>query len=947
MEKCNKPYFLLLFALIFQYASAQSPLRNFSTEEYRAGTQNWSITQGKDDRMVFANNNGMLTFDGYHWSIKHIPNNTTARSLLYDNQGNRIYVGASGELGYYHTDRNTMREHYVSLVQQLPKEERNFTEIWRIHKWNGSIVFQGYHHIYVFTGDKYLRTIRSQQRIEVSAIINNKLVVVGKEYMEITDKNIHVSRISLPKEIQGSTIREVLPFAGGILLCTANKGLLIYKNRTFLPYSTGIDNILKSEQIFSAAIANGRLALGTVRKGLFVKDLKNGAIQHYSVENGLKNNTVLSVFFDHHNNLWLGLDNGIAFVDRSSASSPMLPANVSIGTGYASLLDGGKVYLGTNQGLYLASISSDYMIQGMPQAVSGIQGQVWCITKVADTILCGTDNGTFVVSGTSASKIEGPVGTWAICELKKRSGYLLGSDYTGMFVMKKSGNSYVFAGRVNDLQLVSSQLYEDKDGTIWVNHWQDGIYHIWLSSDVMSVQHLEHFGKNNGLPSDGGNTLSLVDGRIYIGATDGFHTYDRQKHQLRKENALSKLFGTHGESKKLHRTADGSIWAYNQSYLGIARNTEGTSQFSEYRTDSTSFRSLVPRLQMGLGAISNVSSRYTLFNSNDGFHLIDNSYRNSQEKNHLYIHSITGINDADSLLYSHTGGDKEEILIPHNQNSIRIDFVMAEYRGSDAVNYSCYLEGYDHGWSAEQTASYKEYTHLSRGHYRFHVKARNLINGYVSEKVIEFDVEPAFYETFWAYLIYIIIIALMLRGFYLLAKKRNRQALEQERMLQEKELAATRAQNLEDELKHKSNELASSTMSLVHQNDILQDLEQEMSKLSESVRREEPKKEITRRISEIRRSIQHNLNDDNNWERFEQSFDLVYNDLIHRLSEQYPDLKMNDRKLCAYLRLGLSSKEIASLLNTTTRSIETARYRLRKKLNLEAGDNLSEFIQNF
>ena len=60
--------------------------------------------------------------------------------------------------------------------------------------------------------------------------------------------------------------------------------------------------------------------------------------------------------------------------------------------------------------------------------------------------------------------------------------------------------------------------------------------------------------------------------------------------------------------------------------------------------------------------------------------------------------------------------------------------------------------------------------------------------------------------------------------------------------------------------------------------------------------------------------------------------------------EQFRDLKKNDVKLCVYLRMGLSSKEMASLLNTSVRSIETARYRLRKKLNIGSGDNLLEFI---
>ena len=77
---------------------------------------------------------------------------------------------------------------------------------------------------------------------------------------------------------------------------------------------------------------------------------------------------------------------------------------------------------------------------------------------------------------------------------------------------------------------------------------------------------------------------------------------------------------------------------------------------------------------------------------------------------------------------------------------------------------------------------------------------------------------------------------------------------------------------------------------------------------------------------------------------FEENFNLVYDNFTQKLMEQFPDLKKNDLKLCVYLRMGLSSKEMASLLNTSVRSIETARYRLRKKLNIGSGDNLLEFI---
>lgn len=68
---------------------------------------------------------------------------------------------------------------------------------------------------------------------------------------------------------------------------------------------------------------------------------------------------------------------------------------------------------------------------------------------------------------------------------------------------------------------------------------------------------------------------------------------------------------------------------------------------------------------------------------------------------------------------------------------------------------------------------------------------------------------------------------------------------------------------------------------------------------------------------------------------------------MSKLSERFPGLKPSDKRLCAYLRMGLSTKEIASLMNTAPRSIETARYRLRKKLDLTNGENLVDFLQNF
>jgi len=102
---------------------------------------------------------------------------------------------------------------------------------------------------------------------------------------------------------------------------------------------------------------------------------------------------------------------------------------------------------------------------------------------------------------------------------------------------------------------------------------------------------------------------------------------------------------------------------------------------------------------------------------------------------------------------------------------------------------------------------------------------------------------------------------------------------------------------------------------------------------------------VLSRLSKMERNIRQNIENDNNWKRFEENFDLVYENYLKRLGEMYPELNVSDKKLSAYLKMDLSSKDIAPLLNMSVRSVETNRYRLRKKMGLDRDVNLSEFLQ--
>lgn len=144
------------------------------------------------------------------------------------------------------------------------------------------------------------------------------------------------------------------------------------------------------------------------------------------------------------------------------------------------------------------------------------------------------------------------------------------------------------------------------------------------------------------------------------------------------------------------------------------------------------------------------------------------------------------------------------------------------------------------------------------------------------------------------------------------------------------------------QLQEKSRELSASTMHIINKNEFLATIRQLAEKLLDG-NSGDGKQEIKK----IVREIDNNVNLDEQWDQFKRHFESVHTGFFERLSERFPTLTPNELKLCAYLRMNLSSKEIAQMLNISIESVTTKRYRLRKKLQLESEDNLGSYIADF
>ena len=168
---------------------------------------------------------------------------------------------------------------------------------------------------------------------------------------------------------------------------------------------------------------------------------------------------------------------------------------------------------------------------------------------------------------------------------------------------------------------------------------------------------------------------------------------------------------------------------------------------------------------------------------------------------------------------------------------------------------------------------------------------------------------------------------------------------EKETSVKKKEFTELKNQQLQYELRHKSQELANSTMNLIRKNEIMMEIMDHITKVSEDIKKNGDINAILSRFSKMEQNIIQNIENDDNLKKFEENFDLIYENYLKRLGEMYPELNVSDKKICAYLKMDLSSKDIAPLLNMSIRSVETNRYRLRKKLQLERDVNLSDFLQ--
>ncbi len=882
---------------------------NFDRTSYAAQNQNWAIAQSPNGSMYFANNAGLLEFDGARWRTFPLPDRQVVRAVAF--QHDRIFVGGFAEFGYFEYDRQ-LKWRYHSLSHNLQGDLVRKEEIWHILAGPDAVYFQSFSSIYKFDG-KQLAQVETPSNLMFLQATDGRLVFqgIGRGLYELLPEG-GFRLLDGSQVLANFIVAFILPGRDGELFVgTKNNGVFLCKNGSCQPWANPLNDYLKPRQLNKAVrLPGGGLALGTVLDGVFVLDSLETLRFHLNQENGLQDNTVLSLFADCSGNLWVGLDKGIDLLELNSPLSFFNDRSGKVGAVFTAALFEGRLYIGTNHGVFQKPWLTK---SGTAQfeLVPGTQGQVWELQKLGGQLLCGHNDGSFLIKNNQATKISDVTGGWTTLPAPGKANALIQGTYTGLVVFQKNqlGN-WAFSHRVEGFLEPVKQMRFDASGALWLAHPNKGIWRLRLSDDLRRVVEIRQFTPADGLPSVFKPRLLERDGRICVQLDTSFF-------QVENDRLVRAVHPFFAEGKILSPTS-------GENFCVLPEEVVDYSAGPAHRL--TLPLALVPEYEN----IVSLAPGLLLFCLENGFALWNKNQKQTMPSSchfDLKISAVEILTTPPQWFYP--GSDTKRLELAASQNNLRL------YRTGGSLAQIA-----DACWEKDGTViscgktDAIELTGLGSGSHQLKLTSAN---GKVAE-IFTIYIKPPWWRSWWALLLW--FFAFM--GLLFLVEKFNRRRLaKQLELLQiekERELTAQRMeaerQRLQSEVDNKNRELSNATMNLIRKNEALLSLKSELEKT------ELPSQESDR----LDRHIEAHLSGDKDWELFEAAFNQVHDAFFKKLKTQYPDLTTGDLRLAAFLKLNLSSKEVASLLGLSVRGVENKRYRLRKKMGLTESDNLTETL---
>lgn len=924
--------------------SGSDILANFQHEVYNGGSKIYSIATGENGIAYFGDKNGVITFNGEKWS--HTKLSMPVHSIALDKHNHAYVAGDEGIGVLKHDSLNNIE--YSSLDHLIfNKETKSRFKNAMVFNIGDEIVFIINNKVVINT-DKQIRIIENKINFQIAQKLDDRL------YLTSTGNGIYTYHKG---EIQ-LLYSDNMKIVNGCVGFTKNKnGLIIWGNKGGSHLlSNGQTKLLDARGNFLTRgveqINDNRYALKTFYDGLIIVDADRNILNHITRDVELVNNNIFCVEADKYNNLWIGTSNGISVFNQEFPAT-IYNTKEGIGTGYSALKINDHLFLATSSGLWERHINKKTREVDFKLV---LRGHVLGITKVDSTLYFGHPMGLFAYRNGRISSILSRTGGATLKQVPYQPNKYLVTVKDGFVILEKDENGLLAeVGNIEGPNREVNNFDFDNKGKVWVEYL-DGIFAFeWENPKVIQYYTYTEPGVNV-------KYIRHYRGQLYFITENG--VYERKNNEFQKASLFSSLNELGKHISNVIVDESGKVWAFSENDIYISDLINDQLQFYPLKRLST-FKGLY---SSGFENVFSLGDSSYLIGYEAGFLHYEHKAEPQVSSSLTRITEIASINKKDKR-ENHWGDtymtDSSFIIklfapLQSIQNAISFHFSAGEDNYRD-VKYQTYLEGFSKQWSEWDDATIKEYTNLAPGNYQFMVRSVNSLGEINQPAICHFKVLAPWYNTKWARLGYVLlgvslVILLVIFINHLLNRQEEKllaqqnsdieQEKQQKRQIKleaDRELIRLKNEKLRSDNIYKSKELANLTYSLIQKNKLLIEFNEELDKIK---RLSETNKIVTEDIHTIIRKVNRAIDKGENWEVFEEYFDTVHENFFVKLKKKFPDFSSKDLRLCAYLRMNLTTKEIAPLMNISVRGVEIGRYRLRKKLDLDRSVNISNFLNN-
>jgi len=859
-----KRIFILIFCIVNFYNTngqvfeqGMPFIKNYTTKDYNAHTQNFGMTSDSRGVLYFANFSGVLEFDGESWKLITTENGYRVTSIKSDNYG-RVFVGGLGECGFLKPDTLTGELYFKSIISleytaqdELVKVENIYYNISKIGEKIfletknvlinnlNDVFFVTQKGIIKYSNNKLSLFYESKNQIVSASIINEKIYILenNNQISKIEDNSINLITISKEVEELYSIDFMIEMNTDSILIGSGKAGLYILKNDTIFEKDYDCESyFLENELSCGLLIPNGNIVIGTLRGGVVEITTTGKIIQKIQISEGLNSESVSSLYISKEQNLWATLYNGISQIQMPSSLTYYNQMNGLSGEIIDIEKFENKIYAATIEGLF-------YLEENVFIKSSIIRYPCNALEISGNELFVATNNGVFSLKNNSLTKISENFAVSLFYDKEANNLYIGMLDGVYLFT---NNNSWILSKKLNNIDFEIWNILKDNKNNIWFQSSTDGIIKYSLEKDLITL-----YDVSKGLPSLSSNQLNIVDNEIFIGTEKGIFKYNSENDMFEKSSLfvsninfskfLTVIYGKSNLDKFFYESSwisdlktdkFGNIWSNQGNKKGISVYLKNDSYFVKSKTTFLPVKEFIAK-KIFCDTISGI----TWFGGDEGI-----IRYNPQIAENFDIEYNTIIRKVklknDSIIFEGTFFDKnmtpENIQtntfvkeIDFNYNTINFSFSAASYNTNENIMYQYFLDGFDQNWSELTSKSTKEYTNLPEGEYTFYVKSQNIYGVSGSTAQFKFEILTPLHRRWWAIAIYIL---LFISVVYLLIRWRlkilQKEKEELEKIVKER---TEEIENQKEELKSQSDELADKNQELERIDQIVQSINSEIN----------------------------------------------------------------------------------------------------------------------